>query len=167
MGFFERIFGGAKANKETEDINFLLARSAEDLRVKTAAHGAWGFGREESWSLDQDTGEIVFALSGRKVARAPAQIIGTVNTLDNTWLWSWGNPSIDPSLTRDAQVMRDYGERHGVEFLTNRKFQASEERAWQLTALSVYLNNAQGGYRAPAGTALVFITFGQVQLSQQ
>jgi hypothetical protein len=150
------------------DIDFLLARSVEDLAAKTAAHGdLWGFGEEDNWALDQDVGEIVFSFADGKVARASAQIIGTINTLDGTWLWSWANPSIEPSLTRHAVGLRTYGEEHGIQFLTERKCPASQERAWQLTALSGYMNGAQGAYRGPVGTALVFMTFGEIRLSQE
>ena len=166
MSLIKRLFGGAKPGRESKDIDFLLARGVEDLRAKTAAHGAWGFGREETWNVDQDTGDIIFELADGIVAQAPVQIIGSVNTLDGTWLWSWANPSVDPALTRDALALREYGVTNGVAFLTERKYEASEERAWQLTALSVYLNNAQGAYRGPAGTALLFMTFGEVQLSR-
>lgn len=149
----------------SSDINLLLARSLEDLAAKTAAHGVWGFGNEETWSVDQEMGEIVFSFADGRVARAPAQIIGTINTLDGTWLWSWANSTIEPSMTRDALALKSYGEEHEIAFLKERKCSASEERGWQLTALSGYMNDAQGAYRGPAGTALVFMTFGEVRLS--
>jgi hypothetical protein len=39
-------------------------------------------------------------------------------------------------------------------------------QAWEFTALACHLCDAQGAYRGPAGTALVFMTFGEVTLAQ-
>src|SRR5947209_19712354 len=36
---------------------------------------------------------------------------------------------------------------------------SSEDDAWQLTALACKLAGAQGGYRGPMGSTLVFVTF--------
>jgi hypothetical protein len=41
-----------------------------------------------------------------------------------------------------------------------------EEQCWELTALANMLAEGQGAYRGPAGTAGVFMTFGQVELSK-
>lgn len=54
---------------------------------------------------------------------------------------------------------------HNVAQLTTRKLTCSEDEAWQLTALACKLNEAQGAYRGPAGTTLVFMTFGTVTLA--
>ena len=42
----------------------------------------------------------------------------------------------------------------------------SEDEAWEFTALACQLCRAQGAYRGPAGTALVYMTFGEVTLSK-
>jgi hypothetical protein len=42
----------------------------------------------------------------------------------------------------------------------------SEEDAWGCLALARDLCDAQGGYRGPAGSALVFLTFGGLTLSK-
>ncbi len=143
----------------------LVERSMEELRLKTAAHDSgWGLG-EADWAVDQDTGLITF--TGRKMtATAPAQIIGTYNTQDGTWLWGWDHPSVADNMAECARQVHEYGERHGIEDLTTRKLACDEMRAWEFTALACHLCGAQGAYRGPAGTALVFMTFGKVTLSQ-
>jgi hypothetical protein len=104
--------------------------------------------------------------TGKKVtATAPVQIIGTYNTLDGTWLWGWDHPSVLPPLQEHARRVREYGEQHGIESLTTRKLGCDENEAWEFTALACHLCEAQGAYRGPAGTALVFMTFGEVSLS--
>ncbi len=143
----------------------LLDRSMEELRLKTGAHdAAWGLGAAD-WAVDQDTGLITF--TGKKmVATAPVQIIATYNILDGTWLWGWDHPSVADNMAEHARRVREYGERHGVADLTTRKLECGEDAAWELTALACHLCEAQGAYRGPAGTALVFMTFGEVTLSQ-
>jgi hypothetical protein len=143
----------------------LLDRSMEELRLKTGAHDAgWGLGAAD-WAVDQDTGLITF--TGKKmVATAPAQIIATYNTQDGTWLWGWDHPSVADDMAEHARQVYEYGEQHGLTDLTTRKLECSEDEAWELTALACHLCGAQGAYRGPAGTAVVFLTFGKVTLSQ-
>jgi hypothetical protein len=100
-------------------------------------------------------------------AVAPAQIIGTYNTEDQTWLWAWANPSIDDKLKVDALKLRKYGEEHHIDKLTKRKWTGTEEDAWAMVALAVKLCEEQGAYRGPAGATHVFIAFGGVTLSKK
>ena len=94
----------------------------------------------------------------------PVQIIGTFDTNDSTWLWAWDNPSVRASLSHHAAQLREYGETNGVSELTTRKLSATEEQCWEFTALACKLNDAQGGYRGPSGSTLVFMTFGRPEL---
>jgi hypothetical protein len=99
-------------------------------------------------------------------ATAPAQIIGTYSTESGTFLWAWDHPSVLAPLQEHARRVRDYGEEHGVADLTTRKLECEELQAWEFTALACHLCGGQGAYRGPAGPTLVFMTFGEVTLSQ-
>jgi hypothetical protein len=156
----------AQVGDEALDYSTFLAQAMEELRLKTEAHdGTWHLGQAD-WSVDQDVGEIVFTAPGGIMAICPVQIIGTYNTDDGTWLWGWDHPSVDPALQEHARRVREYGERQKIAKLTTRKVRCSEADAWEFTALACKLNDAQGGYRGPAGSTLIFMTFGEVQLSQ-
>jgi hypothetical protein len=136
------------------------------LRALTAAHdGMFQLGQAQ-WSVDQDQGTITFISPKGMRARAPVQIVGSYNTQDGTWLWSWANPSVDERLTEHARKVQSYGQTHGYEILTTRKLACPEEQCWEFTALACMLCEGQGGYRGPAGTARVFMTFGKVSLSK-
>jgi hypothetical protein len=63
-------------------------------------------------------------------------------------------------------ITRDYGTRRGLAELTTRKLSVSKEKAWELTALACKLGRSQGAYVGPAGTTLVFFTFGEVTLEK-
>ncbi len=81
------------------DFATLQKMSIEELKLKTEGHvKMWGLDRIERWDLSQESGELVFTLRDDLKAVAPAQIIGTYNTEDKTWLWAWANPSIEDKL---------------------------------------------------------------------
>ena len=157
----------AKNSAPADDAEYraLLTRAMEELRLKTAAHDAgWGIG-SAAWAVDQDTGLITF--TGKSVmATAPVQIVGTYNTLDGTWLWGWDHPSVHDELAGHARTVHEYGEKHGITALITRKLTCGEDEAWEFTALACHLCGTQGAYRGPAGTALVFMTFGEVTLTK-
>lgn len=159
---------GQGSAQRLSDFLTLQKVSINELKLKTDAHRkAWGLGRTNRWDLSQDTGELVFSLPDGLKAVAPAQIIGTYNAADHTWLWAWANPSIDDKLKVDALKLRKYGEEHQIQRLTERKWVGTEDDAWAMVALAVKLCGKQGGYRGPAGSTHVFIAFGEVALSKQ
>jgi hypothetical protein len=141
-------------------------KSMNGLASVTAAHkGAWHIDHA-SWSVDQSAGTIVFTTPQGMRAEAPVQIIGTYNTEDGTWLWGWDHPSVASSLAEHARQVLQYGEEHGFARLTTRTFACSEQTCWELTALAFLLCRANGAYRGSAGVARVFMTFGEVKLTQ-
>jgi hypothetical protein len=50
--------------------------------------------------------------------------------------------------------------------LTTPKMEMTEDKAWELAALTCKLGNHQGAYRGPAGPTMVFITFGEVKMQK-
>ncbi|HEX7721702.1 MAG TPA: hypothetical protein VF397_06060 [Pyrinomonadaceae bacterium] len=150
------------------DFATLQKLSVDELKLKTDAHRTvWGLDRPHRWDLNQDSGELVFSFPDGIKAVAQAQIIGTYNTDDHTWLWAWANPSIEDRLKADALTVRKYGEEHHVARLTQRKWTGTEDDAWAMAALAVKLCGEQGAYRGPAGPTKVFIAFGEVTLSKK
>jgi hypothetical protein len=139
----------------------------EGLRLQTNAHqGSWQLGDSDRWDFDQDTGELIFTFPD-KIVSAPAQIIGTFDSRNSSWMWAWANESIDQSLARDSVRCREYGEQHSIGRLTTPSWQGAELDAWNMTALANRLCESNGAYRGPAGTTFVFFTFGTVKLTGQ
>jgi hypothetical protein len=162
VGLFQRWTGESSPAVSYDD---LLAAAAEELRAKTEAHcHAWRLHEAHDWSLNQDDGRLVILFADGIVARAEAQIIGTLDTTAKTWMWAWNNPSIDRTLCRAAERVQAFGKQHHLEQLTAPTWQATENEAWGMTALACKLCDAQGAYRGPAGTTHIFMTFGEVQV---
>ena len=162
------ISSGQGRVQRPSDFASLQQMSIEELKLKTEGHvKVWGLDRIERWDLSQHSGQLVFSLPDDLRAVAPAQIIGTYNTEDQTWLWAWANPSIEDKLKIDALKVRKYGEKHHVDKLTKRKWTGTEDDAWAMVALAVKLCDKQGAYRGPAGATHVFIAFGGVTLSKK
>jgi hypothetical protein len=139
----------------------------EELKIKTAAHQAgWGFGKFARWDLSMDDGVLIFSNPDGTTASCPAQIIGSFDSQDNTWLWAWDNPSVPDKLKKDALQVKAFGEQHGLIQLTSAQWPATESNAWEMVALATKLCGEQGAYRGPAGSTYVFMTFGKVQVQK-
>jgi len=160
--------GCGKQSTQTANPMFdaLLQTSVDELKLKTTAQTAWGFGKFNSWNLDQDVGNLIFLNKDGTTAVCPAQIIGTYDSTDKTWLWAWNNPSIAKKLTTDSLKLKAYGETNHIERLTTAEWKCEESEAWAMAALAVKLCGSQAAYRGPAGTTYVFITFSAVKLSK-
>lgn len=145
-----------------------LIRSArENLSLQTTAHAeTWGFGQEEEWSADLDQGVVVFRFADGTMASAPIQVIGTYNLEDGTFLWGWDHPSVPEPLREHARLARQWGEENEVQSFVSRKVQCSEDEAWSFAAVANLLAEANGVYRGPSGSALVFMTFGEIALER-
>lgn len=152
----------------TETAESFIASAREALALQTSAHtSSWNLANAESWGADLDEGAVTFQFDNGVVAKAPMQIIGTYNLADGTFLWGWDHPSVDEPLRLHATLALEWGRTNGVAAFTNRKVECSEDDAWSFAAVANRLANANGAYRGPSGSTLVFMTFGEVTLFKQ
>lgn len=159
------LLSGSNKGTSSVDPNLYIQQAIEGLRTQTTMHSAtWHLGDEENWAADQGNGRIEFTFADGTVAEADMQIIGTYNTLDGTFLWGWDHPSVEEPLRAHAKLARDFGKKHKLSKYTERTIECTEDEAWELTAVAARLGNANGAYRGPAGTALVYMTFGEIEL---
>ena len=176
MALFSGWFKGAAAKERAlpsypdklsaAQIDAVFTRAREGLKAQTAAHiGSWHMDGA-TWDVDLDAGVITFVNKRGWKIRAPVQVIGTRSLADGTWLWGWDHPSIPADRAADARLVRAFGEKQRLAALTTRKIEASEDEAWDFTALAAYLSGANGAYRGPTGQAQVFMTFGQLTISK-
>lgn len=181
-GFLGKLFGdGGMATAKAPDehplpsypgglddaaIDGVFDRATAELEAKTGAHVAtWG-AEAARWDADLDAGTITFTNAKGWTIIAPMQVVGTLNTADGTFLWGWDHPSVPQPLRRAAERVRAFGAAQGLEALTTRKIEADEAQGWELTALAMHLDGAQGAYRAPSGATLLFLTYGELTISK-
>src|SRR5258705_3117113 len=108
MSIFKKFFEKKDENGETPEFKALIEGGMEGLRLQTEAHQeTWGFGKSERWDFSQETGELVFTFPNM-IVRAPAQIIGSFDSQEGSWMWAWANSSIGASLARDSVRVREY-----------------------------------------------------------
>jgi hypothetical protein len=166
MNIFKKLFGQKHDDGETPEFRALIDGSMQGLQLQSEAHqAAWRFWELESWEFSQDTGELMFTFSDM-VVRAPAQIIGSFDAREGSWMWGWANTSIADSLTGDSIRVRQYGEQHRIRRLTSPTWSGEEMDGWHMAALANRFCETNGAYRGPAGTMFVFFTFGPVRLTR-
>lgn len=148
-----------------DQLEATLKRSMEHLQLKTISNmDAWGLGDTERWDVDLDDGLISFSSPGLLVT-APVQVVGTYFSEDSSWMWGWDHPSVPDALARDAWLVREFGELHGLARYQTSKIRCTEDEAWQFTALACHLAQASGAYRGPSSdTQSIFMTFGDVTI---
>lgn len=154
----------ASSQRVNEPVEIVFERADSEIKLKTQLFRSI-FGTEKyDWSVDLGAGTIQFT-SATKVVTASVQVIGTYNTLDGTFLWGWDHPSVPKERGADARLARQYGQLHQLPLFTTRKIECTEEQAWSFAAVALYLSGAQGAYRGPSGTTLVFMTFGEMKIT--
>lgn len=153
-------------NDEEPDLALLLYQGESMIKQTAEAHMSWGLGTADRWDLDQTTGKISWTFPD-KVATADAQILGSYNPSAGSWLWAWGNASILPHMSRDAETVRAWGTEHGLAALTEPKLDVDEETAASLASLAVRITSATGFYRGTGGASFPVITFGAVTLTAE
>jgi len=165
MRFLRRLLG-----LESEAADTPLAREVEramaELGRKTREHQALFDIGAADWAADLDAGTLTFTAPDGRVATASVQVVGTYNIDDGSFLWGWDHPSVPPGLDRAAQAAKAWGEANGEALLTTRKLEVTEAQCWEFTALACQLVDAAGGYRGPAGSALVFMTYDDLVVAE-
>ena len=94
-------------------------------------------------------------------AGAPVQIIGAWNPRTHIFRWAWDHPMVVQRLRNDAERLRWFGDKHGIDELTQRSLKMDEQEAWQMTALAMKVNGSHGVYRAPTEGPVIFMTLGE------
>lgn len=117
----------------------------------------------DHWDIDQEKGELIFSKKGVPIRVAKFQFVGSYSDRSKTWLWSWANSSILPSLSKDIETVKAYGEKHGFKKLSERKWEATQADGWQMTAISNYLLKGKGVYRPPFAQGATFVVITDIK----
>jgi hypothetical protein len=122
--------------------------------------------RHDRWDLDLEAGEIVFAMEDKPLLIAGVQVVGTVSTLSETWLWSWANYKIPTNAVSELSAVRDFGEAENFANLTVPKWPAEAVDGWEMTAVAAKVLGASGAYRTPNDTGFTYLSLMDVRPAQ-
>lgn len=73
----------------------------------------WGIGLEERYDVDQAEGRLVLSFEQALDLILEAQVLGSFDPTDCSFMWSWHNASVRPALQQAALRARADGERIG------------------------------------------------------
>jgi hypothetical protein len=144
-----------------------IKQSYLGLQDQQAANDSlWHMSDADHWNIDLKAGEIEFSFPDGHRVRAPIQIIGGYNAALGQFLWGWDFPGLPQSLTRDARLVKAWGQERNLERWTTRKISCTENEAWEFTAVAARLGGATGAYRVPtqAQGPVLFVTFGPIRI---
>jgi hypothetical protein len=110
-----------------------------------------------------ETRQLVFSENAVPKVIADIQFVGSISTRSDTWLWAWANDSVDPQLSSSMGAVRDYGEKHGFNHLTSKKWHAHEVDGWEMTSIAALLLKARGAYRTPGDTGFTFMVMTDIR----
>ncbi len=109
----------------------------------------------QNWSVDFQKGIIAFGDS-----IFPVQFIGSESSVNNTWLWAWGNKSPLPdSVKVDAIKLKAIGEKYGFSQLTTAQLDIDEVitgHALSIIAAALHEENVCY-YRGPHANGAIFV----------
>jgi hypothetical protein len=143
------------------DLEFddFVANCVSELRRKQQSlEQQYGLGRLARWAFDGNSGLLTFFdRYDRPVVRADTTEIGSYSLETHTWKWAWANPSLPDARRAKSQLLKGLQDLTGFEvFGRDDPFAASEERSWEMAAMSVHHLSARGCYRGPAKHLYVF-----------
>ena len=119
-----------------------------------------GLGLERNYDFDQDTGLLTLKLAGGRKIVARAQILGSFDPRDRSFMWAWANPSLLPAMCEDAERAKAEGERLGVAALTTPTQTIVFDNLTPLLAMAAQAGGADGVYRGMVnGSTSVFMSF--------
>ena len=154
-----------KRKQGSAGLGVLLLQGRDMIERTASVHAArWGLGTAERWDLDQTMAVIRWTFPD-KTAEAPAQILGSYSPRSGSWLWAWANDSLRPATRTASEAARDWGAANGQALLTRPRLEVTEEQADEITAIAFRVTMATGFYRAPTGSGVVYVTFGQVTIT--
>lgn len=116
-------------------------------------------GLEQDHAFDQDSGRLVLSFGDGAELVLRAQVLGSFDPRDRSFMWGWANPSILPETSADAARLRGEGERLDLAVLTTPIQIVMFDELLPLIALAAQVAGADGVYRCLAnGSTSVFLS---------
>ncbi len=152
---------------EQETYNSWSATVAEchsELRTKQELlETQYSISRHKRWDYDQETGLLVFSNDGVPAVISDIEIVGSLSSLSDTWLWSWANFHLLANVRNRIEAVRTFGESNGFPRLTVPKWKADQYLGWEVSAIATQVLEAKGVYRVPTGKGFLFMAMTDIR----
>jgi hypothetical protein len=103
------------------------------------------------YDYDLKVGTLTFSDHGIPKVIAQIQVIGSTSDRAENWLWAWANSHWPAECTTASEIVRLFGEEHGVTELADGVVSRGDSDlntlGWALSAVMVRLTGALGAYR--------------------
>lgn len=143
-----------------------VAECHQELCVKQELlNSQFALSKHKRWDYDQETGLLTFSNDGIPAVIANIEMIGSVSTVSDTWLWSWANFHLLPNVRTHIVAVRGFGEKMGFPRLTVPKWHAEEALGWEMSAIAAHVLDAKGAYRVPTGKGFLFMAITDIRFA--
>ncbi|WP_212816896.1 DUF6882 domain-containing protein [Polymorphospora rubra] len=99
------------------------------------------------WSMDDAS--IVWSRGGRDFVHGRITMLGSVDHVRQTWLWSWANDSLPQAVLGGINAVRQYGEEHVFPLLVWPSFRAEQTPVTQARVVAAGVLGAEGLWFEP------------------
>ena len=149
----------------------------------------YGFRHHDCWEYDLGSGELVLSDHATPKLVTRFQVVGTISTVTNTWLWSWANPSIPRSVKREIERVHRFGQQNQIPPLIAEHWHIDPDRqrqlgrdpqapapsdwsshwlagnhhGWHMAGIAAMLLQARGAYRCPQEETAIYFVFTDVR----
>jgi len=97
------------------------------------------------WNAVQDRAELSFVLADGRTWAMRGQALGSWSKGEASWMWAWGNESIDAAFAAASATVRDAAKgRPGLAALTTASFEATQPLAVELALHAASVIGARG-----------------------
>jgi hypothetical protein len=123
----------------------------------------YGLGQFERYDLDSNNAELVFKNQGIVCVTAKIQILGTLSTSKNTWLWSWDNPSIPEHLKHQTPPLQEHFNDINFLPLAEDILEDNDQRIIEAMAIATHILQSKGVYKHYGDTHVIFMAIDEIQ----
>jgi hypothetical protein len=144
----------------------LLEESRRYLDTQQAAcDRKYGLRQFNRMDYEQENSRMIFSDVG-VVPRLVAdfQIVGSFSMKSRTWLWAWDNPYLLDNTINEIWKVKGFGDTNDIEKLASPTWEATEQDAWDMTAIAANLLQARGAYSFLSDDIRVFVIFTRLKM---
>jgi len=128
-----------------------LSEKQESLRQQ------FKIGEHKRWDWDLDTGTLIFSNDGVTAVTAEIDLVGSISSTSNTWLWAWANSSLSELKDNISIPVTEIGAESNFVKLTTPYWPADEVDGWQMTAICADILGSKGAYRTASETGFTYL----------